>query len=239
MRARGKKKLPPTKRAVPAYMTSFADMMTLMLTFFILLVAFAQEQRAELVAAGTGSFINALDSLGLPGLLPGGRRAIEMGAVSPNFAVPARHVSLAADGKPLNEDLLRPPPDRLRRSTIEYHLRREGAVALSTSVAFAPTTADLTPASRQALDRVAELAQRNLSYVGVEAHVPGPGDGWALSAQRAAAVARHLHTSGKISYRRIALAGYGRFRPVASAGRPGGDPRNERINVLLSSKPLD
>ena len=40
----------PTKRPVPAYMTSFADMMTLMLTFFILLVAFAEEQRAEPVS---------------------------------------------------------------------------------------------------------------------------------------------------------------------------------------------
>ena len=239
MRAPGKKTPEPTKRAVPAYMTSFADMMTLMLTFFILLVAFAEEQRSELVAAGTGSFINALDSLGLPGLLPGGRRAVDLGCVSPNFAVSSRHVSLAEDGRPLNQTLLRTPPDRLRRSTIDYHLRREGAVALSTSIAFAQGTADLTPASRQALDRVGELAQRNLSYVGIEAHVPGPGDGWALSAERAGAVARHLHASGKISYRRIALAGYGRFRPVASGGRAADDRRNERINVLLSSNPLD
>ena len=45
--ARKKKKVESTKRAVPAYMTSFADMMTLMLTFFILLVAFAEEPVVE------------------------------------------------------------------------------------------------------------------------------------------------------------------------------------------------
>ena len=237
--AERKKKVEATKRSVPAYMTSFADMMTLMLTFFILLCAFAEEQRAELVAAGTGSFINALESLGLPGLLPGGRRAIELGHVEPNFTIAARHLRRAPTNVPLNERLRTAPADRLRRADVLYHLSREHAVALATAVAFRPGTAALTVASRRELDAVAELAQQNLSYVGIEAHVPGPGDGWALSALRAAAVARDLHERGGIAYERIALAGYGRFRPVAASGRQAADQRNERLSILLSPKPLD
>jgi len=220
----------PTKRPVPAYMTSFADMMTLMLTFFILLVAFAQEQRAELVAAGTGSFINAIDTLGLPGLLPGGRRPINLDQLPPNFTIPQRHVEPAPGAALLNEDLLEAPPDRLRRATVDY-LKRRRSVAFSTPVAFQPGTDRLEPSSHAALDRIAELARSRFCYLTIEAHVSGPGDGWLLSSLRAAAVARYLHDRG-IAYRRMQLAGCGRFRPVAR--QHGARASNDRVRIILS-----
>ena len=235
--ARSKKKLEPTKRGVPAYMTSFADMMTLMLTFFILLVAFAEEQRAELVAAGTGSFIRALNSFGLPGLLPGGRHPIELDHVKPNFLIHPRHIEPDPAQRPLSRDLPRQPEDRLTRSRIQYHLRNKRAVALATSVTFRPGSAALDEASRAQLGDIAALAQQNLSFLGIEAHTTGPDNGWALSAGRAAAVARYLHAHGGIAYGRIALAGHGSHRPVAE--NRDGDPRNERVTIRLSPEPLD
>ena len=235
MAARKRKKLAPSRRGAPAYMTSFADMMTLMLTFFILLVAFAREQRAELLAAGTGSFISTIDSLGLPGLLPGGRSLTELGHVPANFTIPAHHVEPSQ--ALLDRDLRRAPPERLRRSTIEYHLRRRRAVVLATSVGFAPRTAELDEPSRAELDAVAAMAWQTRSYLAVEAHVAGPGDGWELSALRAAAVAQHLRTKGLVPYQRITLAGYGRFRPLADG--QGAGRSSDRVNVLLSPEPLD
>lgn len=220
----------PTQRPVPAYMTSFADMMTLMLTFFILLVAFAQEQRAELVAAGTGSFVNALDTLGLPGLLPGGRRPLNMDTIPPNFTIPQRHVEPAPGAALLNDDLLTAPPDRVRRAAVAY-LQRRRSVAFSTPVAFRPGTAQLEPQSHKALDRIAELAHSRFCYLTVETHVSGPGDGWLLSGLRGAAVARYLHQRG-IAYRRIQLEGCGTFRPVAT--QPGARASNDRVRVVLS-----
>jgi len=229
--ARKKRKLAPTKRPVPAYMTSFADMMTLLLTFFILLVAFAEEQRAELVAAGTGSFVSAINTLGLPGLLPGGRNPVDVGTLPPNFTIPPRHVELNPEGALLNESLLTPPEDRLRRSAIDY-LRRRRAVGFSTSVVFRPGTAELAPESAKPLDEVAELAQSSLCHITVQCHVSGPGDGWPLSGLRAAAVARRLHERSAIPYARITLAGFGRFQPVAEG--PGAGQPNDRVRILLS-----
>jgi len=220
----------PTKRPVPAYMTSFADMMTLMLTFFILLVAFAEEQRAELVAAGTGSFINAIDTLGLPGILPGGRRPINLDNLPPNFTIPKRHVKPAPGETLLNEDLLEAPPDRVRRAAVDY-LERRRSVAFSTPVAFRPGTADLEQSSHQALDRIAELARSRFCYLTIETHVSSTGDGWFLSALRAAAVARYLHERG-IPYRRLQLSGCGRFRPVAR--QPGARASNDRVRIVLA-----
>ena len=234
MARRRKKTFESTKRPVPAYMATFADMMTLMLTFFILLVAFAQQQRAELIAAGTGSFIQAIDTLGLPGLLPGGRRPISRGAPSPNFTIPNPLVEPAPDSVPLRQELLTAPNSRLERTTVD-NLRQKRPGGFATAVAFRPGTAEMTPESGKPLDQIAELAQSALACVAIEAHVSGPGDGWALSGLRAAAVARYLHERGGVPYARISLAGCGRFRPISSAA--GTPAANDRIQILLSPGP--
>ena len=71
----GKYKESP-KQGPPAYMVSFCDMMTLILTFFILLVSMAKEQRAGLVAKGLGSFIVAIKTHGLDGIMTGQEKAV-------------------------------------------------------------------------------------------------------------------------------------------------------------------
>jgi chemotaxis protein MotB len=76
------------KTAPPAYMVSFCDMMTLILTFFILLVSMAKERQAGLVAAGVGSFIIAVKSHGMPGIMSGQDKAEVFDHVRRKFSVP-------------------------------------------------------------------------------------------------------------------------------------------------------
>ena len=59
----------PKSGGAPLWMVSFGDMMTLILTFFILLVSMAEEQQKGLLAKGVGSFLVALKSFGLPGAM--------------------------------------------------------------------------------------------------------------------------------------------------------------------------
>ena len=57
------------KQGAPLWMVSFGDMMTLILTFFILLVSMSEEQQQGLLAKGLGSFIVSIRSFGMPGVM--------------------------------------------------------------------------------------------------------------------------------------------------------------------------
>ena len=61
-----KKKCPPPGPNM-SYMISFGDTMTALLAFFIVLNSLAEEQSGANMHAGTGSFVSATSSKGLPG----------------------------------------------------------------------------------------------------------------------------------------------------------------------------
>jgi len=76
------------KEGAPAWMVSFGDMMTLILTFFILLVSMSQEQQQGLVAKGIGSFVLTLRSFGLPGMMSEEERSRVFDNVRMRFNLP-------------------------------------------------------------------------------------------------------------------------------------------------------
>ena len=76
------------KEGAPAWMVSFGDMMTLILTFFILLVSMSKERQMGLVAKGVGSFLVSIRSLGLPGMLDKSEEASIFNSVRQRFNLP-------------------------------------------------------------------------------------------------------------------------------------------------------
>lgn len=83
-----KKKCPPAGPNM-SYMISFGDTMTALLAFFIVLNSMAEEQSGANLHAGTGSFVSATSSFGLPGAFSDGRskQPFQMKAPAPTYVV--------------------------------------------------------------------------------------------------------------------------------------------------------
>lgn len=172
------------KQQVPAWMVSFGDMMTLILTFFILLVSMSRERQFGLVARGVGSFLVSVNSMGLVGVLNDQQKLEIHNEVRARFNLP-----------PVNslEELV-DAEDAETREVLrveDIHTMKPVEELLQPAIAvFEPGRSALTPAAQQYLDLLAPSLR------------PGPGqlliletplgEQTELAKSRAQAVEEHL-----------------------------------------------
>ena len=180
------------KKGAPAYMVSFGDMMTLILCFFILLVSMGQKQNFGLMAKGVGSFIVAIQSHGLNGIMSGHEKEHIFKRIRRKFNLPPeedperreKHID-ASNLELIRADLL--------KALAPHEEITQPRVAL-----FANDSAELTNDSRAYLDKVAETLRPRLKQVLLlEGHSLDAGanfhfdDRW-LAFSRASAVGDYL-----------------------------------------------
>jgi chemotaxis protein MotB len=124
----------------------------------------------------------------------------------------------------------------------QVHVRRYGswvAVDISTDILFGSGQARLSHAAIAALARLAAVLKPWPNAVRVEGHTDDrPIDtaafpsNWELSAARAASVV-HLFMDRGIAPARLAVLGFGQYRPVASNATAGGRNANRRVEVVI------
>ena len=213
------------KPGVPAYMVSFGDMITLLLTFFILLVALADTQTAGLVGAGKGPLVQHLNAKGEPAILPG--RLIDHRKKHKRDAwwVPDHKGSpdeLKAVQEKLDEEV------RLTFNPEEYDLSYEND---SVRLRLALSRQDLHHPDKlsAAASRVAQyLVQYPHLHMRVSADVPGTVPGpelWRQSLELSRAVTAAASRRG-VSPERVDQWGWGASRSLT--------PSNPNANVNLS-----
>jgi hypothetical protein len=119
-----RKKKPPSKPS-NAYLISFGDTMTAMLAFFIVLNSLAQEQTGANLHSGTGSFVTAINSMGLPGMFSGdkSKRVQQMKDASPRYIVNDQGEPVEPGNGPDDEDngirVLDRDADNIQRVMVE------------------------------------------------------------------------------------------------------------------------
>lgn len=207
------------KAPIPAWLVSFGDMMTLILTFFILLVALAPTQDAVKVAKGVGSFEVALRGHGLPGLLTGDEKMAIFDKVRARFGLPPEDDPDRIDAslEVAHVELLR--VQSLERMKASQELRVEDVVR------FAGGSTLLTKQQVETLDhRGAELVPAGGELLLIEAYGDGGSDAEAdlrLAHARGRAVMEHLVESQEFPRSRVQVrvpSDPGSFGP-ARAGR--------------------
>jgi chemotaxis protein MotB len=209
------------KAKVPAYVVTFSDMVTLLLTFFVLLLTLAKVQDEEMFNQGRDSFLESIKDFGLGALL-GKQPTIDFDAkkvknlspepdTSDDRAIDAYREKLRRVFEHLTETMTTLPSQIVGR-------RLDFAI---TNVRFTSGQAILNDASREYLSGYCTDLQENLTAEACTLYVLGlAGDEatekrqWMLSARRAQAVAGFLKEQ-------LAQDAHGRPGSRAPADAPG------------------
>jgi chemotaxis protein MotB len=113
-------------------------------------------------------------------------------------------------------------------------------VSLTEAGFFDAGSSSMHPTSVAALDRIAETL-RPLGYsLRVEGHTDNTPihtaqfpSNWELSTARATFVLQYLISNGNIPPQRLSAVGYGEYRPVASNSTPEGRAANRRVDLVV------
>jgi chemotaxis protein MotB len=233
-----KRKKQPVKEEghkVPAYIVTFSDMTTLLLTFFVMLLSLATMQDPELIRKGRDSFRFSLNYLGL-GLLLGREEKAELGSLKIKYSVPEPEES--AKGRNINakEEKIR----RIYKKVTECMnvMPLEGVARKDdftvTDIRFASGDARLNKSAKQFLDGFCSQLQQNygsrpikLYVLGFAADRSGEKEQWMLSARRAKAVANYMRdiisSQSGLQTRPGAIGGWSQWSLYWWGGGPGGD----------------
>ena len=226
--ARKKKKAAEEGGGLPLWMATFSDMVTLLLTFFVLLLSMANFEDPTKVEAVLSSIKSALGVNGFDSELL------------------ASHVEELYTTQPIRRDETVNPTEARLRQAFEKHIsddlirmvstEQEIRIRLDDRVLFAPGSTELHPAAYALVSDVAHIAATSDVEIRVEGHTDSSGsevENWRVSSERALSVVTALRERGPVLGERLEADAYGEFRPATTFGE---DARwNRRVELVLKS----
>lgn len=216
------------------WMTTFSDMVTLLITFFVLLISMSSMDDKKFKEA-FGFFNSAMGPLEFVS-----ERAIQ---APPTIEGPSI-TKLGLDTTRLSRTLLRAlEAEGLGGaggrgiSTVDVRETNRGlAILLGDEILFNPGSAELKGVAIPILSLVAKVIKDTKLLVSMEGHTDNTGDiaaKWKVSFARAMSVVDYFVYVSGISPTRFCVSGYGPTRPVADNNTADGRARNRRVEVVL------
>ncbi|MEW6746786.1 MAG: flagellar motor protein MotB [Planctomycetota bacterium] len=223
----------------PEWIVTFADMTSLLVTFFIMLLTFSTMSQDKITLLH-GSLVGAKGIADLPNKAshpliqsPNQHRAQQ--ARSGILVPPADVIeSLAEDA----ECLVRRIDDPM---LLDFERVREGLrVRISSDMLFEAGRAVLRPGHLGILKDIADLLNLKAIEAIIEGHTdnsfqatPRYPTATVLGAARAQAVAQFLQTQGRVAPAKLGIATLGSDAPRADNSTPIGRQLNRRVEILL------
>jgi chemotaxis protein MotB len=231
------------------WLVSYADFITLLFAFFVVMFASSQTDKGKAKQV-SDSVTEALENGGVSTavheILGGtvderGKGNAQMkgpGGSEPRIADPQQVVAELLPSLNYLSVSLR---QEIKDGKIEVHLEPRGLVVSLRQATFFPSGEDtLNPATFDTIDKIASNIRGLPNSVRLEGHTDAIPihtarfrSNWELSAARSIAMLDLLSTRCNIPLQRMAIAGYADTVPKASNDTPEGRAHNRRVDVVI------
>ncbi len=256
------------RAAAPAnherWLVSYADFITLLFAFFVVLYASSQVDKGKMMRLAI-AIEGAFHQLGVfQGSVPGppvtpepsgsGGNAEDQKEAPPHaerqaikLAVPARMnapAMNAADLVALKRELELALASEINNHEVVLRTIPEGLVISLSELAFFDSgSAVMRSDARPSFTRIAKLLIDRSVEIRVEGHTDNVPihnaqfqSNWELSTARAVEVIKMLIVTYDCAPGRLSAAGYGQFHPVASNDTSNGRQQNRRVDLVILAK---
>ena len=232
------------------WLVSYADFITLLFGFFVVLFAFAkadQKKQAEVPVAidsafrALGIFPDALRRKGGANTTTDGTDTpvIPMNIIMGEEVFGAARVKNDIDH--LRRELLQTLSNQVATHTVSIQMGRDGLViSLREAGFFASGSATPEPQTLDTLRQIAASLSHTPYDLRIEGHTDNIpiqnaefGSNWELSTARATTIARLLLALKAMPADRLSASGYAEFHPVASNDTPEGRAQNRRVDLVV------
>lgn len=230
-----------------SWMTTFSDLMSLLLTFFILLFSMSNVSNEK--------FTQAAQSLSSS--LIGGGEGIMDGVIVPfeddntgtnETVVPAEE--LEAPGlDPALIEIYNRVINFVEKNDLEDKVTitadpKGVYVNVSNAILFGKESASISREGRSVLKSVGKLLNQLDNRVVIEGHtddIPNAygqyPTNWELSVGRAVSVLRYLNENEHVNTSRLSAVGFGEYQPLAPNNSEENRARNRRVNIVVVYEP--
>ncbi len=222
------------------WVISYADLVTLLLGFFILLYATTDQNLVKMNALSRG----LASAFNVP-IKEGGSGASLFEGGTGIFPEVNDRSDLPFDLEAIRRTIQKETEGVGMEGKIAVEKGQDRIILrLADNLVFPSASADIRPEALPILEVVAKALARNHNEVSIEGHtdsIPLATDrypsNWELSSARATAVLRVLNERYGVDSKRLFAAGYGENRPIASNLTPEGRAVNRRADIVILYPP--
>lgn len=248
-----KNKCPECPKGLPAWLATFGDLMSLLLTFFVLLLSFSSMQESKFQKA-RGSILGALGLIATNT----GETYSPMNAPAPQVdpakieaeedaeefleAQILKEVLTEEIKEALKEEISDAEADQVVNITASVEGVRITISDLDNSIFFKSGEAELKNNFTKILDAVGKvIADENNRYdFMVEGHTDNTPintekypSNWELSVARSLSVVKYMISKYNIPPNQVTAIGYGEYRPIDTNKTIEGRAKNRRVEMFL------
>lgn len=218
----------------PAWMVTYSDLVTLLLTFFVLLLSMASMDPVRFTEASS-SLKDAFGMHNIPAHV--------------DFAIPVLPATPKSKFTPIQQEMtvkmyekVKSQLDKLKMSNDVAIIKKDSdtiILRINDNILFKPGQSKITPIAYPALRNISNIIRPLPMSLRIEGHTDNTKisnldiDNWDLSMDRAVSVLRFYIQSDMLPLDRMSAIGYGQDRPISTNTTEEGRGQNRRVDFIL------